>query len=552
MNHLFFGKKWFEGSKYNIEHFGLYINKGDIKMYGGLAGGIDTHIYEQYDLLMNIYRASTDDGWIQSYRHQNYMYNTRISGLDHESNIVFNKYNMTPWDVFQLCAQTMPEFITKPEMYQFDSRLFYGLPFELTKYRYDIINGTIYQECKSNTQMHYIDSTTSIIENQVSVTSRNHYTNAKVIYTLGKTPKSTAVIHSDDTIDHSKQSTRIIDSCITQNYLLWDQGWETLGLSKHGKNCARKLGISNLLYGWEQQYQGQLLCLGSPQVRPHDYLMVNDFYANLNGLCTVREVIHSFSTTTGFTTSIVPGIIGFCPEQDSGGTIMIANFLRLFSQFTEYTISRKQLLDNAQRYAELIADLDRAINAERIANFKLNVWKAGDALTGTIKTANLGILMYRTVRACKNVGGIIKFSKILIQTVKVSHEAYKVFQSTRTVLNVLTVISHLAKATETAGKIIAEVETGALAVSTIGGPVTFVVVLVISIIADILLDSLVTWIENRNTIVLLPLWWEGEPFISSIKDGEKILLIPNSYSATEENTGENGIETDEDEIALND
>jgi len=231
---------------------------------------------------------------------------------------------------------------------------------------------------------------------------------------------------------------------------------------------------------------------------------------------------------------------------------MIANFLRLFSQFTEYTISRKQLLDNAQRYATLIADLDRAVNAERIANFKLNVWKAGDALTGAVKTASLGILMYRTVRACKNVGGIIKFSKILIQTVKVSHEAYKVFQSTRTVLNVLTVISHLAKATETAGSIIAEVETGVLAVSTIGGPVTFVVVLVISIIADILLDSLVTWIENRNTIVLLPLWWEGEPFISSIKDGEKILLIPNSYSATKENTGENGIETDEDEIALND
>jgi hypothetical protein len=69
---------------------------------------------------------------------------------------------------------------------------------------------------------------------------------------------------------------------------------------------------------------------------------------------------------------------------------------------------------------------------------------------------------------------------------------------------------------------------------------------------DILLDSLFEWLENRNTVVLLPLWWEAEPFIAGVKDGEKILLIPSHGSATEENTGEDGIETDEDEITVED
>ena len=88
MNHLFFGKKWFEGSKYNIEHFGLYINNGDSTMYNGLAGGIDALTYEQYDLLMNIYTASTKEGWLGNLRHWNYMYHSKIFTYDGEANLI--------------------------------------------------------------------------------------------------------------------------------------------------------------------------------------------------------------------------------------------------------------------------------------------------------------------------------------------------------------------------------------------------------------------------------------------------------------------------------
>ena len=552
VNHLFFAGNWFEGSKYNIEHFGLYINGGDINVYDGFAGGIDTGIYEQYDLLMNIYNASTDQGWVQDYIHWGYMYSSTILTRDGESNIVFNQYNMTPWDVFQLCAQTMPEFLIKAEMYQFDSRLYYGLPFDLKKYRYDVIDGTIYQECKANTQVHYIDSLTNIIENQVSVTSRNSFTNAKVIYTRGDTPKSTSVIHSDDTIDHSKQSTHIIDSCIVQDYLGWDAFYEFTGISKQGKNAARKLGISNLLYGWQQQYQGQLLCLGCPQVRPDDYLMVNDFYTNLNGLTMVREVIHSFSSSTGFTTSIVPGVIGFSPEQDSGSIEMIANLLQLYSMFTEYSQNRKLLKENCERYQKLITEIHSNMRKIKKTNAILQGFGIANTVTTIAKDVELSMLMYKTVRLVKNVGSIfktIKFIGTTINSTKTILDGIKIGKSAVNVIKVVSAVNKLSKA----GK---GVEATVMAISTASAPetlgISFAVGLIITTLIDIALNSIISWYENRNAVVLLPLWWEGEPFISGVKDGEKILLIGSSNTASDENTGEDGYETDADEISVED
>ena len=551
MNHLFFGKKWFEGSKYNIEHFGLYLNSGD--QYA-LQGGIDTGIYEQYDMLMNIYNASTEDGWIHCYRHWGYMYDSRslLPGKDGESNIVFNQYNMTPWDVFQLCAQTMPEFLIKPEMYQFDSRLFYGLPFDLHKYRYDIVNGTVYQECKSNTQMHYIDSLTSIIENQVSVTSKYSFTNAKVIYTRGDTPKATAVIHSDDTIDHSKQSTHIIDSCIVQDYLGWDGFYEFTGISKQGKTAARKLGISNLLYGWQQQYQGQLLCLGCPQVRPDDFLMVNDFYTNLNGLAMVREVVHSFSTQTGFTTSIVPGVIGFSPEQDSGNITMIANFLKLYGQFTEYAQNRKMLKENCERYADLVASIDKAQRTINSGQFGMGVLRGIETTVNIAKDVSIGVEIYSMIRLVKNfktladaakaVGEIAKATKAATQAVKFGRSVVGMVKAVQTVNTLSGVATDISAGLNAVG--------AAAAPETLG--LSLAITLLITIVIDAILNALISWLENRNVVTLLPLWWEGKPFIAGVKDGEKILLIKDENSGSDENTGEDGVETDADELTTED
>lgn len=545
MNHLFFGKNWFEGSKYNMEHYGLYLNSGQRDYQGGINAGTE----EQWDLLMNIYYAAVKGNT----EHVPYMYHsTGIWSYDHEANICFNKSNMTPWDVFQICAQTNPEFIVKPEKYQFDTRLFYGLPFELTKYRYDIINGTIYQECKANTQFHYVDSLFNIIENQVSVTSKRSYTNAKVMYTRGKTPKSTSIIHSDDTIDHSKQKTEVIDSPIVQDALGIDAVNEVFGY-KIGKNAARKMGISDLLYKWEQQYQGQIQCLGMPQINPHDYIMVNDYYTSLNGLATVREVTHSFNSQTGFTTAIVPGVIGFCPQQDTGNITLIANFLKLYSSFTECSQNRKMIADNTQRFSTMLNSIKRMQDDFRICNF----WQgAGNTLTTAANIVNLGeniymaTILYRTLQVAFKGATIIEGLKNGAKTLKIIYDAAKVteglFKSTRFTIRAISIMNGISK-----GVKVADIATkGIGAIGAGAAPFTFGISLLVTFIIDQLLNGLMEWFENKNVCVLLPMWWEGQPFVSGVKDGEKILLIKNTANATEENTGENGKETDEDEISV--
>ena len=517
VNHLMFGKTLYEKSKYNIEHFGLY-----------LWSGIDTRIYEQYDLLSNIYKSS--------YKADLYMY-SNIANLDGEANISFNKYNMTPWDVFELCTQTSPEYILKAQYYQFDSRLFYGLPFYLTKYRYDIINDNVYQECKSITQAHYLDSLFNIIQNNVSVTSRYSFTNAKVIYTLGHTPTSTSVIHSDDKIANSKQDTHIIDSAIVQNSLGIDAVNQFFGY-RIGKKAARKLGISNLLYGWQQQYQGNLLILGAPQIRPDDYLMLNDMFTTLNGLCIAREVIHSFNTSSGFTTTIVPGMLSFSPEfeTETSNINLTVNYLNLLSSFSQLAYDRAIIKDTYEQYQDIVSKVDSY-------NTKKNMLEFFGALSYTpeiIEAYDLGIgtflLVRQLVHGVSTIAELGQRVKTTVSSLKTVLDTYKGIKGVMSVIDTI-------KFTKDLGNLASKVSVGMKAAegaSVASAGWTFGLSLLLFALIDALIDGLLEWISNKNTVVLLPLWWEGRPFVSGVKGGEKILLMDSQSTATEENTKEDG------------
>ena len=56
------------------------------------------------------------------------------------------------------------------------------------------------------------------------------------------------------------------------------------------------------------------------------------------------------------------------------------------------------------------------------------------------------------------------------------------------------------------------------------------------IVIDAILSEMFEWFSNKNVCTLLPLWWEEYPFVSGVKDGEKILLIKSNSTATPENT----------------
>ena len=553
----YLSSEWGEASKYSIEHFGLYdhqfqllkLGTGIGGATGAIAGGALFNLpgaliggllgsavgsavssgniefsdiwdewSEQYDILKNIYKAC--------YKPYLYHHDSIIPGMDGEKNIVFCDYNMTPWDVFQVCTQQAPEYIMAPHYHQFDSRLYFGLPFFMEKYRYDIINKEYHEESKSAAQVHFVDSMINIIDNQIRVTSKYSYTNCKVMYTLGKSATSTLVIHSDNTIDSSKQKTKILDTCITQDFLGPDALWQ-LGY-KPGRQAARRLGISDLLYGWESQYQGSIICMGMPGVKPHDYIMLNDMYSNMCGLCSVREVIHSFSSMTGFTTSIVPGLIGFTTDENSGMIEMQKNYLGLLSGFMNLTEQKRRMRNVSESNMTLISKIyyERFNISCEYQNYAvLNGIKNAVGVTGIAMVGYDAFKLIRTLHNAEKAASALKHFAEVGTALKTFLSGFKTIKNVKTAVGAAKGIKNVFTA----------IKTGSLAFAgeTFGASL---IITAAVILLECILDTIFEYLSNKNVCVLLPLWWEAYPFVAGVKDGEHILLIPSDATATEENT----------------
>lgn len=513
--------------------FVVGIVKGEVIWLKGI-NDIVTDIWdghqEQYDLLKNVYKAN--------YKRQHYIYTTSLLGADSELNVVFNKYNMTPWDVFQVCTQQVPEYIVKSTYHQFDSRLYFGLPFWMEKYRYDYIYNLqdgqtkVFEECKTAAQAHFIDSMDCIIDNQVKVTSKFSNTNIKVMYTRGESAVSTQTIHSDDTIDFSKQKTSVLDTPITQDALGPDAIYELFGYDL-GEESARRVGISNLLYGWQQQYQGQMILMGHPGLKPHDYIMINDTFANLYGLATVREVTHSFSTNTGFTTSIVPGMIAMNTDETSGMIEISKNYLMLLNCFSNYTQLRKNLRNNYEKNISIIADIELMSDklSKAVHDYKVRDYHhAGVSVAVDIAT------IYQSVKVIQNT---LTFTKTLYNMAKTGEMA-RVFMKGYKTLQGFDAVYDTVKGVRTVSKLgkvttwLKAVKAGSIATGSAAGGIPGLIIAAVWIVVDILLDEVFEWLSNKNVCALLPLWWEGYPFVAGVKGGRHILLTESNATGTDD------------------
>ena len=335
---------------------------------------------------------------------------------------------------------------------------------------------------------------------------------------------TTQVIHSDDTIDYSRQKTRILDTPIVQDALGPDLVYEFLGYDI-GDDSARRTGISNLLYGWQQQYQGELLCLGCPGIYAHDYIMLNDMFANMFGVCIVREVVHSFNTNTGFTTGIVPGMIGFSTDENSGLIETTQNYLMMASLFASYSSQRRGLKNACEANMQLLADMEVARQKMDALCDYVNNWQTADTVYQVASTAGLGLLIYKTA---KNMQTALKVLKTTKDFVAFGKDLYK---GAKAGMNVVKGLKTMFTAIEAGG--------AAAAPETLG---VSLVVTVIMFMIDALLDELFEWFSNKNVCVLLPLYWENYPFVSGVKDGEKILLMPSNSTATPENSRDDAID----------
>jgi hypothetical protein len=48
--------------------------------------------------------------------------------------------------------------------------------------------------------------------------------------------------------------------------------------------------------------------LGRPSIKPYDMILISDTYSEMEGICEVEQVVHTFNKDTGFCTEITPDL----------------------------------------------------------------------------------------------------------------------------------------------------------------------------------------------------------------------------------------------------
>lgn len=513
--------KWGESNKYGIEHFGNSQTNSALDMFDGMFNQLNNAKFE-YDKLKNIY--------LGEYEEHPFCSDTDL--FDGENNANFFMYNKTPWDAFQLLTQTLPSFVCQPVMHQFECRMFFGLPNWWCKYRYDIVKNKkgeeeVYETAKSFAQFHYIDSLTDIIDNTVDATRDNLSTNCISMYTLGSDLKSSPTVYSDRTIYPNYQNCKVIDTSLFQDYFGWDKLYEHLPFYHIdvGKQAAIRVAISNLIEAWNRNYDGYIMTLGEPTIKPCDYMYINDNYVNMYGLCGVREVVHTISWDTGYTTQITPDLLAFGTMKRSGIGNVYKSLLSFGTSYATVKNVRYAICKSSFAFNSIIA-LKRTYFDLIIQTFSNPLAHGTISAIAGYYTAGIFTNMISSGRIMTKLSDFLLEVKNVLGGVKVGAEAAKAAEGVKTA----TTVAQTAKAIEVAKTGAVSVEEGIKAAGATGGTLvagpigTLVGFLISTILIDSILQGVVDEFSYNHSVAVIPLIYHNNSFISGA-NGQTQLIV---------------------------
>lgn len=81
------------------------------------------------------------------------------------------------------------------------------------------------------------------------------------------------------------------------------------------EDLARRYASQLMANSLKRTYRGELVILGKPHLKPYDIIWLYDNYSDMAGPIEIEEVVHSFSSSTGFTTEVVPNMIVVVKEE---------------------------------------------------------------------------------------------------------------------------------------------------------------------------------------------------------------------------------------------
>jgi hypothetical protein len=224
-------------------------------------------------------------------------------------------------------AAVCPDYVSMPLPFEYRSTLFFGKPWwEYTdsyqyQYQWDdqthnVSRRIIGLNKSTFSQFRFYDSICDIIGNGIIASEQNIYTNVIGVYGRDGS-KQTRLIQADSDIYPEKQKTAYVRLALDGNDArskFSDILFSPYGSRKiHAENAA----CTALRDYMKEMYQGDLVVLGDPTVKPYDTCYMSDKFTDMDGEFWVKRVVHEFSMETGFITSISPDLVSVIDDKEA-------------------------------------------------------------------------------------------------------------------------------------------------------------------------------------------------------------------------------------------
>lgn len=159
---------------------------------------------------------------------------------------------------------------------------------------------------------HVLTSAQHIIANNIRAKSSNTYNAISINYASGDSAIDT---DSDGPhIDDVEELTMKLDPLIPDEYVR--EGVFTYP-NCQGDEMAKRYAISHLQKSCWDIYQGDIVILGNPAIKPYDVCFIYDDYTDMYGAVQVQRIVHFFDEQNGFISVITPDLITTATEGTS-------------------------------------------------------------------------------------------------------------------------------------------------------------------------------------------------------------------------------------------
>jgi hypothetical protein len=170
-------------------------------------------------------------------------------------------------------------------------------------------------------RMHYISSFSHILANNIKENLTGVATQITAV-SDGKYPVTVALdksVPSERQVEQTVETGLFFDNVMGSgifgiaqplfNPIEFARGAAKLAQGAPDELSAKRVALAYLRESLKDIYGGELLLMGSPDIRPHDLVYLADVYERMYGIFEVEQVVHHFTSDMGFITSITPNAL---------------------------------------------------------------------------------------------------------------------------------------------------------------------------------------------------------------------------------------------------